>query len=114
MMYDCHLNISYGATEREKLDIFGDNLPKDAPLFVFIHGGYWQEIDKDMSSFIVKQFVENSFRSIVVEYELCPKVTLEGIVDQIRTCFKWIGDYIQANGIKKICIAGHSAGAHLL
>ena len=114
MKYDCHLNISYGPTEREKLDIYGDNLPSDSPLFIFIHGGYWQELDKDYSSFFVEPFIKNSIRVIVVEYELCPKVTVEDIVDQIQKCFKWISSYVHQNDVKKVSIAGHSVGAHLL
>lgn len=112
--FDCHLNISYGPTKREKLDIYGDDLPQNAPLFVFIHGGYWQELDKDLSGFVVKPFVEHSIRTIVVEYELCPKVKLEEIIEQIQRCFKWISDYVCKNGIKKVALSGHSAGSHLL
>jgi arylformamidase len=41
------LNISYGKSKREKLDIYGDNLDQSAPVFIFIHGGYWQEVDKE-------------------------------------------------------------------
>ncbi|KAL7030031.1 hypothetical protein ACKWTF_006489 [Chironomus riparius] len=114
LKYDCHLNISYGPTQREKLDIYGDNLPPDSPLFIFIHGGYWQELDKDYSSFFVEPFIKNSIRVIVVEYELCPKVTVEDIVDQIQSCFKWISSYVHRNNVKRVSIAGHSVGAHLL
>lgn len=108
------MNISYGPSQREKLDIYGDNLPSDAPLFIFIHGGYWQELDKDFSSFFVEPFIKNSIRVIVVDYELCPKVGVEDIVEQVKECFMWIGSYVHKNNIQRISIAGHSVGAHLL
>ncbi|KAG5684780.1 hypothetical protein PVAND_013993 [Polypedilum vanderplanki] len=112
--YDCHLNIAYGRSKREKFDIYGDDLPKSAPLFVFIHGGYWQLCDKEMSAFMVKPLYENGIRVITIDYELCPNVTLEEIVEQVKKCFKWIAQYIKQNEIRKVALSGHSAGAHLL
>lgn len=112
--FNCHLNISYGSTKRQKLDIYGDDLADNAPLFVFIHGGYWQMLDKENSSFIVQPFVEKGIRCIVMDYELCPTVTLNELVDQIQNFFEWLGKYINQKGIKNVVISGHSAGAHLL
>lgn len=51
---------------------------------------------------------------IIVDYDLCPEVTLEQLVDQVKDCMKWISDYVKKNAIKSLSIAGHSAGAHLL
>ncbi|KAG5684781.1 hypothetical protein PVAND_013994 [Polypedilum vanderplanki] len=112
--YDCHLNIAYGPTKREKLDIYGDDLPKSAPLFVFIHGGYWRQVDKEGSAFMVKPLYENGIRVITIDYELCPNVTLEEIVEQVKKCFKWIAQYIKQNEIRKVALSGHCVGAHLL
>lgn len=39
------LNLAYGATASQKLDIYGTDLPNNAPILVFIHGGYWQGMD---------------------------------------------------------------------
>jgi arylformamidase len=102
--------------KKQKLDIYGEDLPESAPLFVFIHGGYWQmpEINKENSSFIVQPFVEKGIRSIVMGYDLCPTVTLEELVDQMNIFFTWLANYIKQKGIKKVIISGHSAGAHLL
>jgi arylformamidase len=112
--YECRLNIAYGPTKREKLDIYGDDLPKSAPLFIFIHGGYWKQIDKEGSAFMVKPLYEKGIRTMSIDYELCPIVSLEEIVEQVKACFVWIGKYIKDNEITKIGISGHSAGAHLL
>lgn len=108
------MNIAYGETFREKLDIFGDDLKPDSPLFVFIHGGYWQMYDKWASSFVAGPLVEKGIRVIVLDYELCPKVTLEEIVSQTNKSFEWISEYVRKNSIKSVSIAGHSAGGHLL
>lgn len=48
------------------------NYISDAPIFVFIHGGYWQEFSKDLTGFSVPLFVKNKIKVITVGYDLCP------------------------------------------
>jgi arylformamidase len=62
----------------------------------------------------VKPYIANGIRVVSVDYELCPNVTLEEITNQIKNCFQWIANYVTKNSIKRIVIAGHSAGSHLL
>lgn len=108
------MNIPYGDTFRQKLDIYGTNLKPDCPLFVYVHGGYWQMMDKWNSAYCVAPLVKQGIRVIVVDYDLCPQVTLEQLVAQVHKAFKWISNYVRENAIKNLSIAGHSAGAHLL
>ncbi len=42
----CDLDIAYGDHERQKFDFFPANGRDDAPVVVFIHGGYWQALDR--------------------------------------------------------------------
>lgn len=110
----CDLDVEYGSEEREKFDIYGDNLPDNAPLFVYIHGGYWQMLSKKESAYCAKPLVEQGFRVIILDYELCPKVTLPELVSQIKSAGEYILNYAEENRVKHISIAGHSAGAHLI
>ncbi len=50
-----HLDVAYGPHPRERLDVF---LPatERAPLFAFIHGGYWQWNDKEGFEFLAEPF----------------------------------------------------------
>lgn len=48
-------------------------LVQDAPVCVFIHGGYWQEFHKDFSGFLVKLFVSKGIKVVIVGYDLCPQ-----------------------------------------
>lgn len=89
-------------------------MPPNAPIFTFIHGGYWQEMDKNHSAFLVQPFVKQGIRCLIMGYDLCPKVKLKMITEEIKEGFSWIADYVLKNDVKKIAIAGHSAGAHLL
>lgn len=108
------MNIAYGETFRQKLDIYGDDLTADSPLFVFIHGGYWQMCSKWESAYFVKPLVDKGIRVISVDYDLCPDVTLAEVVAQMKKAFKWISDYVKKHSIKSVSLSGHSAGAHLL
>ena len=49
---DSSLNCQYGDGEKDKLDIFRCGKP-NAPLFIFVHGGYWQRGDKSVYSFVI-------------------------------------------------------------
>ena len=109
-----HLDVAYGAHPRERLDIF---LPAadGAPLFAFIHGGYWQWNDKEGFEYLARPFNEAGAAFANIEYALCPSVTIGEIVDQIRRAlaFLWreAGTYGYDRG--RIVVSGHSAGGHL-
>ncbi|KAH8410055.1 hypothetical protein KR009_004747 [Drosophila setifemur] len=106
--------LRYGA-DRQVVDIFSSaSTANDAPLFVFIHGGYWQMLDKSHSCSLVGPLVRRGFRVAVMDYNLCPSVTLEELMSQFEEFLNWIFDYAQLIKVSKITFAGHSAGAHLL
>ncbi|XP_053672930.1 kynurenine formamidase [Anopheles nili] len=108
------LNVEYGSGDRDKVDIYGENLPDDAPLFVYIHGGYWQMLEKETSAYPAKPLVDRGIRVMIVGYELCPDVTLEELVRQIKVAGEFVLNYATENNVKHVSIAGHSAGAHLI
>lgn len=63
-----------------KKKLFIDYIP-DAPIFVFVHGGYWHlDFDKTTSAFMVEPLYKAGLKVIVLDYDLCPKVTLEQLV----------------------------------
>ncbi|XP_062553004.1 kynurenine formamidase [Armigeres subalbatus] len=110
----CELDVEYGSGDSEKFDIYGANLPRDAPLFVYIHGGYWQMLSKTDSGYCAEPLVAKGYRVIVLDYELCPNITLEELVSQIKRAGEYILNYAGENHVKHISFAGHSAGAHLI
>ena len=112
------LNIAYGDSAKETLDIFlpehvdSNNPP---PVFVFIHGGYWHALDKDNFSFIAPEFVKAGACVVVVNYTLCPNIKVSGIVKEIERAIIWIKRNIAQYGAnpEHITVSGHSAGGHL-
>ena len=113
----CVLNVPYGGTEPERLDIFPSQVNKGqpAPVFVFIHGGFWRALDAADSGFMAKAFTENGACVVVVNYALAPDASMDQIVDQCRAALAWTFKNIASHGgdPQRIYVGGSSAGGHL-
>ncbi|MBG6071758.1 MULTISPECIES: alpha/beta hydrolase [unclassified Polaromonas] len=114
----CLLDVAYGEQPGETLDIFpasGVSPAKGAPVLVFIHGGYWRALDKADHSFIAPTFTQAGACVVVLNYTLCPAVTIPEIVSQMVKALAWTWRHIEAQGgdPARITVAGHSAGGHL-
>ena len=111
---DSSLNCQYGDGEKDKLDIFRCGKP-NAPLFIFIHGGYWQRGDKSIYSFVANSFVNSGIDVALIGYQLCPAASMTNIVDKIREAIVWIWNNADEYSISKnrINVSGHSAGGHI-
>ena len=110
----CTLNIAYGPTLEETLDIFPANQP-NAPVFVFIHGGYWRSLSSKEFSGVALGLHAQGITTVVINYALCPRVTIDEIVRQTRAALAWTLRNIQNHGgdPARVAIGGHSAGGHL-
>ena len=111
---EARLDLSYGPSPAETLDLFPASEP-GAPLHMFIHGGYWQALDKSDFSFIAEPLVAAGVTVAVVNYALCPSVTLDDIVGQVRRAAAWLyGNAREVGGDpRRLQVSGHSAGGHL-
>eukprot|EP00057_Strongylocentrotus_purpuratus_P028001 XP_011682475.1 PREDICTED: kynurenine formamidase-like [Strongylocentrotus purpuratus] len=108
------LNVEYGSEEREKVDIFSPvGADKDAPVFMFIHGGYWQikEMCKDNSSLMGGPLIKNGAVLVTVGHTLAPERTLHEIVEQVKKAVVFVAKRFPET--RGIFISGHSAGGHL-
>ncbi|KAJ8976476.1 hypothetical protein NQ317_013697 [Molorchus minor] len=67
----------------------------DAPICVYVHGGYWQEeaINHRNNVFPTKCLHKNGIKSIFIGYELCPHVTIEEMVRNIEKAVGRCLDY---------------------
>ena len=108
------LDVRYGSGEKEALDIFPADAP-NAPVHLFIHGGYWRAMDKSNYSFIADVFHPAGATTVLVNYDLCPTVTLDTIVAQTMRCIAWTFRNIAQYGgdPNRLYVSGNSAGGHL-
>jgi len=82
---------------------------------VYIHGGYWRSLDKSDFAWIAPPFVNHGRVGGAVNYGLAPATPMEEIVRQMLRAHAWLYRQRRPAGLRpdRICLVGHSAGAHL-
>lgn len=110
----CALDVRYGEHPLRTLDIY-QAAGASNPVHMFLHGGYWRAQDKKNFAFIAGALVPLGITTVIVNYELCPQSTLDGVVDSALSAFEWTCRTIASYGgdPRRISLSGHSAGAHL-
>jgi arylformamidase len=101
--------LRYGPGPRQTLDLFFAGPDKNAPLALFVHGGWWRSLEPASFSHMAAGLNARGVNVAVAGYDLCPQVTIAAIVDQIREAcvFLW------ARIGRRLLVYGHSAGGHL-
>lgn len=102
-------DVSFGATPRCVMDLFFPVARENAPVVVFIHGGYWRAFDQKSFSHFAKGMVAQGAIVAAPTYDLCPYVSISDILDEMRACAAHLWRRFQ----RPLTIAGHSAGGHL-
>src|SRR5262245_44028803 len=102
------LDQPYGPKERHRYDLFRAG-NANAPLVVYIHGGYWQRGDRKDYSFVAKELNSAGIDVALPSYTLCHVVSVMDIVGELRLCLAAIW---KRTG-KHPLVTGHSAGGHL-
>ncbi len=103
------LDLPYGGREREKLDLFPAQGEAAGPVAMFIHGGYWQALDRRFASHCARGLNLQGVTVAVPSYDLCPHVPLAAILEQMRAACAFLWRHFG----RRIFVSGHSAGGHL-
>ncbi len=109
------LDVPYGtAGPRQMLDIFTPGTG-EAPVLIFIHGGYWYFNSKDPRRFPAKEFIPRGIAWVPINYRLVPNVTMTEVVADVRNAVKWLYEHCADYGCDpgRIYVSGNSAGGHL-
>jgi len=99
--------LRYGSGERHGLDLFAADADEGA-IVVFIHGGYWQALDRSFFSHMARGLNARGVTVAVPSYDLCPQVGVADIITQMRAAVREL-----ARLNRPLVVSGHSAGGQL-
>ncbi|RTL51842.1 MAG: alpha/beta hydrolase [Bradyrhizobiaceae bacterium] len=107
-------DIPYAREERTKFDYFPSG-KKNAPLLVFIHGGYWVRNSRDMFSFLATGPNAHGIDYVSAGYTLAPQASITQIAGEIQSCLNFLSGHGEELGYddRQIFVSGWSAGGHL-
>lgn len=105
------LDLAYGPKPRNKIDLFKSGAP-EAPLFVFIHGGYWQRNEKETFACMAEGPLAHGFDVALIGYTLAPDATLTEIVQETHDAIRFLRGDLCADAVS-VTVSGWSAGGHL-
>jgi arylformamidase len=105
--------IAYGDHPRERFEWFASKA--GSPIFVFIHGGYWRALEKELWSYPAAPFLARDIAFANIEYPLAPEKSVREIVESVRCAIVAIHREATRAGAdtNRMFISGHSAGGHL-
>ncbi len=103
------LDLAYGPAERNRFDLF---LPESRPkgLVVFVHGGYWLQLDKSYWSHLAAGSIATGYAVAIPSYTLCPEDRIGGIGKEIAAAITAAAEIVDG----PIVLTGHSAGGQLV
>lgn len=109
--------IWFGDSAGQSFDLFMPPASVSAPpLHIFIHGGYWQALDKKNHAHMADPFVQAGIAVAMVNYDLMPDVDLSEILRQVRAAV--VKACAQADDYgydcSRLTISGHSVGGHMV
>ena len=109
--------ISYGDDPAQEYDLFLPDAGSASglPVLIFIHGGYWQSLDKSFFSYLAPAYTSRGVCFAALNYRLAPQASMDEIVADVRDGVRDLARRSPDLGIDptRIYIAGHSAGGHL-
>lgn len=109
-----HVEAAYGAGERHRIDIMRSGKAW-APLFMFIHGGYWQRNCKETFTCMAEGLLAHGVDVALPGYTLAPDADMTRIVAEIHDAVRFLRREATALGLScsRLIVSGWSAGGHL-
>jgi acetyl esterase/lipase len=121
--WEHELDISYGPSERHRLDLYlpiarnGAPATPSAPwpILLFLHGGGFREGDPALYGYLAEPFLARAIAFASVGYRLTPESYLPGTFADVETALTWCVAHLPGRGVDvgHLALAGHSAGAIL-
>lgn len=110
--FNLEKNVSYGESDRNKLDIYASKTPKNnAPVIVFVHGGSWEEGSKDIYKFLGEGYTREGYDVVIPNYRLYPEAKFPSFVHDVAEAVAFAAKRYPD---RSLAVMGHSAGGHIV
>lgn len=112
------LNIKYGKSKNQALDLYSPKVQngKKMPVIIYVHGGGWSGGTKSNVDDKPAFFVNKGYVFVSVEHRFSPQVKYEQMAEDSSSAVKWIYSHAEEYQIdtNRINLMGHSSGGHLV
>jgi len=104
--------------ESNMLNIFTPRkeMDKKLPVVIHVHGGYWEDGNKDIYGFLGRNFAKHDVVTVIPNYQLSPNASYDDMANDVVKAINWTVDNISKyrGNSDLIYLMGHSAGGHLI
>ncbi|NTY02172.1 alpha/beta hydrolase [Deinococcus sp. JMULE3] len=109
---DVTSNVRYGPDVRNVMDVYAPQGARNAPMVLFIHGGSWENGDKDGHKFVGESLARAGYVTAVMSYRLAPANRYPSYVQDAAQALKVLREKAVALGgnAQNVFVMGHSAG----
>lgn len=113
---DHRLDVPFGPTLAEHVDVYPAPGDGDAPILVYVHGGFWVLRTSKEFGFVARGPALKGVATVVTNYALAPAVRMGEMVRQTRAAVAWAYRNAESFGgdPDRLHVVGHSAGGHLV
>lgn len=105
---DAELEVAYGVSDEQRLDVFFPESPPPA-LVIFFHGGFWVSGSRSDYSHLAAGSVARGLGFGLAGYDLVPAVSMDEVATQAKQAVSFAAETYEL----PVVVAGHSAGGHL-
>lgn len=92
------IDVSYGATDSECMDLFFPTGPGPQPIHMFVHGGYWRAFSRKDYSFVADSILDAGAIAAIVDYSHLPMNRMGKLVGQVRNAAHWLVTHAERLG----------------
>jgi len=114
--YREHLNLSYGESARQKLDVYvPQGEARDLPVVVFFYGGSWQSGRRQNYRFVAEALTARGLLTVIPDYRIYSEAKFPTFVEDGAAAVSWVRDHLSEYGgdASRLFVMGHSAGAYI-
>lgn len=103
-------NVSFGAGERDEMDIYRADAPKaGSPVLIYVHGGSWDSGSKDIYKFLAEGFTKSGYDIVIPNYTIYPEARFPNFLHDNARAVKSVSEIFPD---RPIVLMGHSAGGY--